>query len=106
MKTHHTNWTSQTSAANLPRKALSVFRERLTTALADLRHRLQAHYERLHPDHCDVVREVVAEAEATAWDLSPFPHLVLPDLVEVRMEQLALEPAFARRDDAAFAYAA
>ena len=104
---HHASRSPQNNTATPPPHAFRPFRERLTKALADLKRRLQSRYERLHPEHSELVREVVAEAEAAAWDMSAFPHLVLPDLVEVRMAQLDLEPAFARSEDAtAFAYAA
>ena len=107
MKKQHTTTASRNNTATTPPPyGFSAFCARLISALADLKRRLQAHYEQLHPDHSEVVREVVAEAEAAAWDLSAFPHLVLPGLVEVRMAELALEPAFARSEDAAFAYAA
>jgi hypothetical protein len=81
------------------------FIERLTSAIAELKGRLQAHYERAHPSQRELVRRAIDEAEALAWKLSSFPHLLLPDLVEVRMEQLALQPAFAGAEPA-FARAA
>jgi hypothetical protein len=35
---------------------------------------------------------VLDEEEAKAWDLSFFPHLFLPDLVEAHIATLGLEP--------------
>ena len=81
------------------------FYEKLTRAVPQLSRRLQARYEGLHPRHRQLVRDVIADAEATAWELSNFPHLLLPDLVEARMAELALGPAFTRRH-APVAYAA
>jgi hypothetical protein len=105
-RNHHANLISWTNTVRSPRHAFNVSLERVTSALADLKRRLQSHYEDLHPDHRELVREIVAEAEVAAWDLSPFPHLLLPDLVQVRMAELDREPAFVRSDTAAFAYAA
>jgi hypothetical protein len=73
--------------------APDFFCEKLTHAVAELTDRLQARYQRLHPNQSDAVRDIIAEAETTAWELSLFPHLVLPDLVEARVAELALQPA-------------
>ena len=62
--------------------ARRAFAEKLAGAVAELEHRLQAHYERAHPAQTGLVRRAIAEAEAHAWDLSSFPHLFLPQLVE------------------------
>jgi hypothetical protein len=86
-------------------EALVFFCERLTHAVTELTRRLQAHYEGLHPDQSELVRKAIAEAEATAWELSSFPHLFLPDLIEARITELALPPAFARGEPT-FAHAA
>ena len=85
--------------------ALVFFCGRLTNAIAELTRRLQAYYEKLHPAHVELVRKAIAEAEATAWKLSSFPHLFLPDLIEARIEELTLQPTFAR-SEAVFADAA
>ena len=45
----------------------------------------------------DLVRIVLDEEEAKAWELS-FPHLFLPDLVEAHIAQLGLRPAEIRDD--------
>ncbi len=85
-------------------EALVFFCERLANAVAELTHRLQAHYEDILPDQSELVRNAIAEAEATAWELSSFPHLFLPDLIEARLAELALQPAIAR-SEVAFARA-
>jgi hypothetical protein len=97
--------TSENAAVDHHHQALVVFCERLANAVAELSRRLQAHYERMHPNHRDLVRSAIAEAEAAAWELSSFPHLFLPDLIEARMAELQLQPAFVR-GEAAFAHAA
>ena len=85
--------------------ALAAFTERLTGAVGELKHRLQEHYEHIHPGHTELVRRAIAEAEVLARDLSFFPHLFLPDFAEARIAELALQPAYAR-SEAAFSYAA
>jgi hypothetical protein len=76
-----------------------VFLETLTSAVSKLKSRLQQQYEQVYPDLGDIIRYVVDEEEASAWNRSPLsPHLVLPDLVEALMAQLGLQP-FSNRSD-------
>ena len=75
----------------------AVFPQIVTNAVSKLKIRLQQDYERAYPDLGDLVRIVLDEEEAKAWELS-FPHLFLPDLVEAHITQLGLRPA-AIRDD-------
>jgi len=81
-----------------PSASLADFAERVTGAVAILKNRLQAHYQRAFPGKTELVRAAIAEAEARAWHLSPFPHLFLPDLVEARLAELTLQPAFMPRE--------
>ena len=74
-----------------------VFPQIVTNAVSKLKSRLQQDYERAYPDLGDLVRIVLDEEEAKAWDLS-FPHLVLPDLVEAHITQLGLRPPEIRDD--------
>jgi hypothetical protein len=71
----------------------------LTRAVSDLRNRLQQDYERAYPGLGNVIRIVLDEEEEKAWDLSSFPHLLLPDLVEADMERLGLQPLSMRHND-------
>ena len=73
------------------------FPQIVTNAVSKLKNRLQQAYERTYPDLGNLVRIVLDEEEAKAWELS-FPHLFLPDLVEAHIAQLGLEPASARHD--------
>ena len=73
----------------------------MSRALAKLKRRLQRHYERAHPMQTELVRRAIAEAEACAWELSPFPHLFLPDLVEVRIAALLASQLACARSEAA-----
>jgi hypothetical protein len=103
MKAHHhliPHRTSEnTPLAGPPHAdALGDFAEQLTGAVAELKHRLQARYERAHPAQPELVHRAIEEAEARAWELSFFPHLFLPDLVEARIAELvAAQPASAQR---------
>jgi hypothetical protein len=70
----------------------AVFPQIVTNAVSRLKNRLQQEYERTYPDLGNLVRIVLDEEEAKAWELS-FPHLFLPDLVEDHITQLGLRPA-------------
>jgi hypothetical protein len=72
--------------------ALSIFLQNLPGAVSKLKNRLQRNYERLYPGLHDLIRIVLDEEEANARKLSPFPHLLLPDLVDAHIAQLGLEP--------------
>ena len=76
---------------------IAVFPQIVTNAVSKLKSRLQQDYERIYPDLGDLVRIVLDEEEAKAWELS-FPHLFLPDLVEAHITQLGLRPAEIRDD--------
>src|SRR2546430_12696069 len=77
----------------------AVFPQIVTNAVSRLKNRLQQDYERIYPDLGDLVRIVLDEEEAKAWELS-FPHLFLPDLVEAHIAQLGLQPVARKRDNA------
>ena len=70
----------------------------LATAVKKLKNRLQRAYEQAYPELGDLVRIVLDEEEARAWELS-FPHLFLPDLVEAHVAKLNLQPAPTKPDD-------
>src|SRR5436305_14789822 len=75
----------------------AVFPQIVTNAVSKLKNRLQRQYEQTYPELGDLVRIVLDEEEAKAWELS-FPHLFLPDLVEAHITQLGLRPADIRDD--------
>ena len=79
-------------------KAATVFLQNLPGAVSKLKNRLQRDYEQAYPGLGDLVRIVLDEEEAKAWELS-FPHLLLPDLVEAHIAQLGLEPADTKHDE-------
>jgi hypothetical protein len=78
--------------------AAAVFLQTLVDAVSDLKNRLQHDYEQAYPGLGDIIRIVLEEEEANAWELS-FPHLFLPDLVEAHIAKLGLKPADTRHND-------
>jgi hypothetical protein len=70
----------------------------VSRALTRLRQRLQQDYERAYPDLREIVHLVLDEEESKAWEMSSFPHLLLPDLVEAHIAKLNLQPAETRHD--------
>ena len=77
----------------------AVFLQTVTDAVSDLKDRLQQDYEQAYPGLGNVVQNVIDEEEEKAWDLSSFPHLLLPDLVEAHIERLGLQPVSMRHDN-------
>src|SRR5207237_6573766 len=77
----------------------AVFLQTVSVAIAQLKQQLQHDYEQTYPDLREIVHLVLDEEETKAWELSPFPHLLLPDLVEAHVEKLNLQPADTRHDD-------
>jgi hypothetical protein len=76
-----------------------VFLRTVTTAVSTLRSRLQHDYQQAYPDLGEIIHIVLDEEEAKARELSFFPHLFLPDLVEAHMAKLGLQPAETKHDD-------
>ena len=72
---------------------LTGFLQRVSVAVRQLKQQLQHDYEKAYPQLRDIIHLVVNEAELQARDLSFFPHLLLPDLMEAHIEKLNLEPA-------------
>ena len=80
-------------------EAAAVFLQTVSVAIAQLKQQLQHDYEQTYPDLREIVHIVLDEEETKAWELSSFPHLLLPDLVEAHVEKLNLQPADTRHDD-------
>lgn len=78
---------------------IPIFPAPATSVVSQLKNRLQQQYEQAYPELGDIIRYVIDEEEANAWNLlSLAPHLFLPDLVEAHMAQLGLGLVFGRRD--------
>ena len=76
-----------------------VFLQTVSVALAQLKQRLQQDYEQAYPNLREIIRLVLDDEEANAWELSLFPHLLLPDLVQARLTDLNLHPIETKHDD-------
>jgi len=81
-----------------PKIASLVFLQTVSAAVTQLKQKLQQDYERVYPGLGEIIHLILDEEEATAWKLSLFPHLLLPDLVEVHIAKLNLQPAAAAHD--------
>ena len=77
----------------------AVFIQRVTAAVSELKDHLQQEYERTYPSLAEIIRIVVDEEEAKAWELSFFPHLFLPDMVKAHIATLGLETTETRHGD-------
>jgi hypothetical protein len=77
----------------------AVFIQRITAAVSELKNHLQQDYERTYPSLGEIIRIVLDEEEAKAWELSFFPHLFLPDMVETHITNLNLQPVETRHED-------
>jgi hypothetical protein len=76
-----------------PNSELTGFLQTVSVALGQLKQRLQRDYEQAYSDYPDLhhlVRIVLDVEEARARELTSFPHLLLPDLVEAHLASLNL----------------
>jgi hypothetical protein len=80
-------------------EAIAVFIQRVAAAVSELKDHLQQDYERTYPDLGEIIRIVLDEEEAKAWELSFFPHLFLPDMVEAHIANLNLQPVKTKHED-------
>jgi len=82
-----------------PEAATAVFLQTVSAAVTQLKQKLQQDYEQAYPDLRDIIHLVLDEEEAKAWELSLFPHLFLPDLVEAHVNRLGLPPPETKHED-------
>lgn len=82
-----------------PEATTAVFLQTVSAAITQLKQKLQNDYEQAYPGLQEIIRLVLEEEEAKAWELSLFPHLFLPDLVEAHVAKLNLQPAETKHDD-------
>ena len=76
-----------------PKNPAAVFLQTVAAAVTQLKRRLQQDYEQAYPNLREVIRLVLEEEEAKAWELTLFPHLLLPDLIDAHIADLHLQPA-------------
>ena len=77
----------------------AVFLQTVSVAVAQLKDQLQRDYEKAYPQLREVIHLVLDEEESHARDLTAFPHLLLPDLVEAHVANLNLRPAPTKHGD-------
>jgi hypothetical protein len=77
----------------------TAFLQTVSAAIAQLKQKLQRDYEVAYPSLREIIHLVLDEEETKAWELSLFPHLLLPDLVEAHIAKLDLQPAATKHDD-------
>jgi hypothetical protein len=70
------------------REPAPIFAQMVSLAIGSLKKRLQRYYQTVYPHLGETIRLVIDEEEAKAWEISFFPHLILPDLVDTRIGKL------------------
>ena len=79
--------------------ALTIFLQTVSAAVTQLKQKLQKDYEQAYPGLGEIICLVLDEEETKAWELSLFPHLFLPDLVEAHVAKLGLEAAATKHEE-------
>ena len=79
----------------------AVFPQTVSVAIEQLKRQLQCDYEQAYPGLREIIHLVLDEEERNARQLSMFPHLFLPDLVEEHIGKLNLQPVETKHDDLA-----
>ena len=79
--------------------AATVFLQTVSLAVAQLKQQLQQDYEQAYPALGEIIHLILDEEETKARELSSFPHLFLPDLVEAHVAKLGLQPAAKKQDE-------
>ena len=82
-----------------PETATLVFLQTVSAAVTQMRQKLQQDYERVYPGLGEIIHLILDEEEAKAWELSLFPHLFLPDLVEAHVTKLGLQSAAIKQNE-------
>jgi hypothetical protein len=83
-----------------PQETAPIFGQIVALAISRLKKRLQRDYQKAYPESREVIRRMIDEEEAKAWEISFFPHLILPDLVDARIGKLGLQPDETRHETA------
>jgi hypothetical protein len=82
-----------------PDPTRTVFPQTVGIAVAQLKQQLQRDYEESYPELREIIHLVLEEEESRAWNLTVFPHLLLPDLVEAHIANLNLRPVETKHED-------
>jgi hypothetical protein len=76
-----------------PKELSSSYCQTVALAVLRLKQQLQLEHERKHPELREIIPAILDQEETNAWNLSLFPHLLLPDLVEGRIAKLHFDAA-------------
>ena len=87
-----------------PQEPAPIFAQMVSVALGRLKKRLQRYYQKAYPDSGEIIHRMIDEEEAKAWEISFFPHLILPDLVDARIGKLGFQPVETRHDTAGLSH--
>ena len=82
-----------------PDPTTTVFLQTVGIAVAQLKQQLQRDYEQSYPELREIIHLVLEEEESRARNLTTFPHLLLPDLVEAHIANLNLRPVETKHED-------
>jgi hypothetical protein len=82
-----------------PQETASITAQIVSLAIRRLKKRLLRYYQKTYPDSGEIIRGMIDEEEAKAWEISFLPHLILPDLVEARIGKLGLQQPDETRHD-------
>jgi hypothetical protein len=82
-----------------PQPNSTVFLQTVRIAVHQLKQQLQHDYEESYPELREIIHLVLDEEESRAWNLTVFPHLLLPDLVEAHIANLNLRPVETTHED-------
>jgi hypothetical protein len=85
-------------------KPAPIFAQIVSLAIGRLKKRLQRYYQKAYPDSGEIIHLIIDEEEAKAWEISFFPHLILPDLVDAHIGNLGLQPDETRHDTAGLSH--
>jgi hypothetical protein len=82
-----------------PDPTSTVFLQMVRLAVAQLKRQLQRDYDESYPELREIIHLVLNEEESRAWNLTVFPHLLLPDLVEAHIANLNLRPVETKHEN-------
>jgi len=94
-----TNTLNHMKTGHQSEAAPTIFLETVSAAVSQLKQRLQQDYEQVYPGLGEIIHLILDEEETKAWELSSFPHLFLPDLVEAHVAKLGLQPTAKKQDE-------
>jgi hypothetical protein len=77
----------------------TVFLQTIVLAVGQLKKQLQRDYEKSYPQLREIIHLVLDEEESRARNLTMFPHLLLPDLVQAHIANLNLRPVETKHED-------